>query len=500
MSDCCRNPKRIGARQWCILSLALLASLLLATGWVASAQESRGWAEPSNLSQSAMASYYPDVAVDRAGRVYVVWGEYSQIFDGRPDMLMLRIKAGDEWSPANDIAVGGHLPQIAIDSQGRLHLVRIANGLVYKRAWVQDDPLNAQNWGSEYTIAGNDTYWPDLAVDGQDRLHLVFSGGEGISYVRSVDGGDAWTEPVHISLHSDKTDTPRLAIDPSDNLYVVWQILGPSNRAQDPMARAIGFSRSEDGGQTWLPPVEVTAGEGGFEWPQVAADSRGTIHVDWHPRETSSVGYLQSRDGGAKWTPAEILDLPAGGAYSHDLEVDSADNLHLVMPIAVDDLPLNPVHVVRPTYGSWSEPVPIAQNACVGASADVEVVLEKGNHLHAVWYDVEDCLLGWVPPSGRGEVFYSEYVADAPSLAMQPAARQVPSWTVQAGEPPTTTVVPAQSVSTAPTPGPTAVHYSDPVQAKGLRVNGLVMGIGATAAMLAAVAGSVALGRGSRGG
>ncbi|MDH4138447.1 MAG: hypothetical protein OEW09_17270, partial [Anaerolineae bacterium] len=87
----------------------------------------------------------------------------------------------------------------------------------------------------------------------------------------------------------------------------------------------------------------------------------------------------------------------------------------------------------------------ISQHPCNAASADAELVISGGNHLHAVWYDRLECELGFVLPSGRGEVFYSDFVSDAPYIAPQPLPLMPP---------PTITMPTAQSISTpAPTPG-----------------------------------------------
>jgi hypothetical protein len=207
------------------------------------------------------------------------------------------------------------------------------------------------------------------------------------------------------------------------------------------------------------------------------------------------MGYVVSRDGGASWTMTETLDLPVGGAYSHDLEVDTADNLHLVIPVAWANLPLNPVHMVRSADGGWSEPVPIARNACEGASTDVEIMLEGGNHLHTVWYDVEECLLGWVPPSGRGEVFYSDYVADAPTQA-RPMSSQAPNRPIDGILPAITSTVSSDSVGALPTASRTSVRAVNPSHFDGLPVNGLVVGVGVTAAVLILAALLILLGKG----
>jgi len=113
-------------------------------------------------------------------------------------------------------------------------------------------------------------------------------------------------------------------------------------------------------------------------------------------------------------------------------------------------------HLQRPVNGTWSAPTPVSQNPCNAGSADVELVVSQGNHLHAVWYDRQECELGFVGPSGRGEVFYSDFFSDAPHIAPHPLPPA-----------PTTTPIPEPtgissiSISTiVPSPTPTAWRES----------------------------------------
>jgi hypothetical protein len=432
------------ARRWLALSLLAIWGLLLGMPWRLWAQEPSGWSPPVNLSESHTASYYPDIAVDSAGHVYVVWGEYSSDHEGAADMLMFQMWDGQTWSPPNDLAVGGHLPQITVDSQGRLHLIRVYHGLSYTRAWAQGDPSNAQAWTPDRDIGIGSPYWPDMVVDSQDRIHVVFTdeGGineGGINYTRSTDGGDSWSDPVQLDPHV-SAETPRLAVDRFDNVYVTWQYLAESVAGEDPLAIAVGFSVSTDGGETWSQPREIATGEIGYEYPQAAVDSTGTIHVVWYYRysRVGNVGCVRSLDGGESWSQVEKLRLPLGGVYSIGLAIDSADNLHLVVPSRIDGLP-GVSHLVHPPGGEWLSPTSVSRNPCSAASADVELVISEGNHLHAVWYDRLECELGWIGPSGRGEVFYSDFVSDAPHIAPRPLP-PLPT--------PTAIVPTAQSIST----------------------------------------------------
>jgi hypothetical protein len=399
---------------------------------------------------------FPDIAVDSAGHVYVVWGEHSSDDVLRSDMLLFRMWDGQTWSPPNDIAVGGHLPQIAVDSQGRLHVVRIAGGLEYKRAWAQGDPSNAQAWTPGQDLSISNPYWPDMVIDSQDRIHVVFTAEEGIDYTRSIDGGDSWSDPIQLDIpRVGDVETPRLAVDRLDNVYAVWSDLEVSIGGKDPMGIGVSFSYSTDGGESWSTPKQVVAGDEGYEWPQVGVDSAGIIHVVWRYRDpiVGTVGYVRSSDRGESWSEVENLRLGSTSAYSHGLAVDSADSLHLVIPLLWGGLPMGVSHLVRSPGGQWSSPTRISQHPCNAASADAELVISGGNHLHVVWYDRLECELGFVSPSGRGEIFYSPLVVDAPAKAPEPLPPMpAPTATMLTAQPVSTPALTSAEIDSTPEP------------------------------------------------
>lgn len=431
----------------------------------ACAQEAGVWSTPVNLSESDTASYYPDIAVDSAGHVYVVWGEYSHTEgEGRPDKLMLRIWDGQAWTQANDIAVGGHLPQIGVDSRGRLHVLSVGP---YIRAWAQQNPLNAQSWVTGPVWYMRSPYWPDMVVDAQDRIHVVFrdtmeydedrtvsdrvcvTGCRGIYYVRSENGGYTWSNPLQLDTPEGDAETPRIAVDDHGGVYVVW-----SDTNAGESAIGISFSCSVDGGATWSVPHRLPVGDvEGYGDPQIAVDSEGTIHIVWAYRTRNALGYIRSSDGGRSWSEVENLPFTLTGAYSFGLAVDSLDNLHLVGQLAGQNMPAGVYHLLRPEGGDWSVFALVSRNPCSEGAADAELVISHGNQLHAVWYDRVECELGYVGPSGRGEVFYSTMTTDAPAL---PLATLPPMPTS------TPTPTPTQQPSPSPTTPPSVVPTWQP--------------------------------------
>lgn len=419
--------------------------ILLASGGLP-ARAQGGWSTPVNLSESDTASYYPDLAVDSAGHVYVVWGEYrDETADHWPDYLMFRMWDGRIWSPKNDIKLGGHLPQIGVDSQGRLHTTSSSPVFEwvteYQQAWAQERPVGAAAWSKAQPLGLVSPYWPDMNVDSQDRVHFVFTDLDpaktdlnrredgrgvcqarcsGVFYTHSTDGGRTWSSGVELDLPDVDANSPRVMSDRLRNVYAVWVDVDASTSGR---GFGISFNTSADGGETWRGAAQIAAGKSEqFGNPQIAVDFRGVIHVVWRNFGDDSVGlgYIRSSDGGQSWSPVEVLPLPVSGSYSFGLVADAANMLHVVLPLEGGAYPAGVYHLSRPAGGGWSSPAPVSRNPCNAGSSDVELAVSQGNRLHAAWYDRQECELGWVEPSGRGEVYYSQLITAAPAAALAP--------------------------------------------------------------------------------
>lgn len=497
-----------------LLMILLGLALLMGSGQGADAQTDERWSTPVNLSESSTASYYPDVTVDSAGHVYVVWGEFSKDQGGWPDQLMFRMWDGQTWSPANDIALWGHLPQIGVDSQGRLHLLRVTQGvwpnpgwaLSYTHVWAQENPSAAQTWTPDRNVGIYHPYWPAMIIDSQDRIHVVFTDApnygeeravdeknlcitncEGIFYTHSVDGGVSWSEPIQLDTPHTDAGAPRLAVDGHANVYAIWPDVDANETV--PHFETISFSYSADGGVTWSTPSQIATGDVGHGQAQVAVDSAGTVYVVWRYAQSvgaGNVAYVTSSDRGENWSPVQILPVASDGAYSFGLAVDSADNLHLVMPAGATVL-----QFVCPPGGQWSAPTAISENPCSAASADAELVVSQGNHLHAVWYERLECELGFVEPSGRGEVFYSDSISDAPVIVPEPLPL-VPTPTAATAADRSTSSPEATAFTTPRvTATPTVVDGLNTKTYASTPVSGLVVGIGATGLVMVIAAGAI---------
>ncbi|MBI5709350.1 MAG: exo-alpha-sialidase [Candidatus Eisenbacteria bacterium] len=171
------------------------------------------------------------------------------------------------------------------------------------------------------------------------------SGGNGIGWGWSVDGGAVWRDggvpPVGNGLGIWLTD-PVLAVDEKRGTFYLCGV-GISSSARNAIALVKG--RFSDTTFAWEPPVLVRAVRDTLpDKPWIAADSSsGNVYLTYTSfsrvadRQSDQVELQRSTDGGASWSPPAVLSSPAdrGLVQGGRPAVGPAGEVHVAW-IAVD--------------------------------------------------------------------------------------------------------------------------------------------------------------------
>jgi hypothetical protein len=168
-------------------------------------------------------------------------------------------------------------------------------------------------------------YAPKILYDDDGTLYVTWidtrDGDYNIYFSRSEDGGRTWLAPnVRIS------DTPigtygglgPMTIDESGILFTAWTILNKYLRAD----KHILFAKSLDRGDTWTPDVQVDDGtsRSSKSSPAVCVGTNGHIYVVWEdyrPYDDSDIYFARSTDGGETWTDPNIRVNDDPSSYQH---------------------------------------------------------------------------------------------------------------------------------------------------------------------------------------
>jgi len=169
-----------------------------------------------------------------------------------------------------------------------------------------------QNLTPVVSAEGRNARDPDVFVDTEGVVHVVYRERD-IFYLRSEDNGFSWSEAKKVST-TKVNQAPTIVAD-RDGIHVVWSSLEIS---PEHTHYQLFYSRSEDKGQTWTKPEQLTQFESSSTQPSLMATQNGLTLV-WLPTEVateyeemlrSSIYFVESRSGGRTWgKPALIFEV-----------------------------------------------------------------------------------------------------------------------------------------------------------------------------------------------
>lgn len=190
------------------------------------------WSNLENISGSSslsVSSAYPDIAVDSAGNLNVVWEEYALSYPNNEIFFSRSETNGTSWNQAvnlsNTPAGGSRNPRIAIDNAGDLNVVW-SDEMPEPGIFLKRSEDNGNSWDQSVVIPNSDGSYPAVAVDSAGNINVVWKGmatcNFDIFFARSTDDGVTWSEAINISNSADGSCDPKIAVDTLGDIYIVW--------------------------------------------------------------------------------------------------------------------------------------------------------------------------------------------------------------------------------------------------------------------------------------
>jgi hypothetical protein len=305
--------------------------------------------------------------------------------------LLLFVQAAQAfWTPAKRLTwtsgySGGQA--IAIDSNDHVHIV-----------WLDETPGNAEVYYKRSTDEG--TTWstakrltwtlnhssdPRIAVDSSDAIHVVWQeqddSGQGaeVYYKKSTDGGTTWSVAQRLTWTSGTSYGPSVAAV-SALPSVIWERYVAGNAE-------LYHKRSTDGGTTWSAVQRLTWTSGLSTDPVIAADPGNDIHIAWYDDTSggSEIYHKKSTDGGATWSAAKRLTWSPDSPDFPAIAADSSNSVHVVWR---GNTPANYEILYKrsPDAGTtWSAAERLTWTP--GGSWDPAIGVDSGDAIHLVWGD-----------------------------------------------------------------------------------------------------------------
>lgn len=212
--------------------------------------------------------------------------------------------ASEAVDPA--VVAQGSYPDLAVDSNGDVHIIYARSGSLYYKKWDAGDGT----WGAEDATGLSDGQVersdPEIVIDSQDRPHIM--GGSSYAYWN----GSGWT-----SINPGVTRDTAMAIDGNDNVYIVRRgghnggYLGLRVR----YAGASSFSALPDPDIANGLPLGRNDHVYGHVFINPVDDS---VHIMYRHGAPSWFAYRASTDGGQNWFGGGVSgddhEAPSGAA------------------------------------------------------------------------------------------------------------------------------------------------------------------------------------------
>jgi PKD domain len=284
------------------------------------------WSEPVELTaREERAGERPQLAVNAQGDVTAVWNWHE--FGYLDGIIQSATRpAGGEWSAPVDLSDDALLslkPQVAVDAQGDAVAV-----------WKSDEGVQAARrtagagWGAAADLDA-DGSGPDVAIDPQGIATAVWESHDNVGRVvhasTSAPGG-AWSAPVDLSVRDEapwQGALPQVTTDPQGDVTVIWR-----NFYEQPVHNRVTAARREAEGD-WGPPVVLGAANGVIEPTRVAADPQGYVTALW-----SHGTQIHSSVFDAVAPALQTVTVPASGVVGHPVAM-SVDPFDVWPPVAV---------------------------------------------------------------------------------------------------------------------------------------------------------------------
>jgi hypothetical protein len=406
------------------------------------------WSEPVNISLTHDTSIGPSLCVDPSGIVHVVWCDAVQ--GAGCDTVYYTEYDGEYWKTPIDIYI---LPnqndiirdqRIACSGDGSLYLYWVgaaSNQLYFSKVYA---PLayTVKEWSRPFPIEDFTSFVssPYLIADDPNNLQMVYAvqigNKSGIYYIQSEDGGSYWSEsvPIHENFQSSTmVDHPRMAIDGTGVLHVVWT---EYNYPSVFPPQRIGYAQSSDNGFSWTNPTYIS---GPYEFAGVIADGK-QIHMVWGGTDVDRHKFHRfSNDEGLTWSPVEVTQDRGGIQGYPGLAVDSAGRLYSAM--AAGDWFDGFLTFQSWANGIWSNPIklldqpqnypsdPALALGTKNTTDNPDLAIGLGNQIHII----AEHAVEYAPGRWTFNIFYVGGRVDTPSLSPQELPTSTPIPTPTAG-------------------------------------------------------------------
>ena len=298
------------------------------------------WEANQRLCWTSTFSHLPAIKIDATDDLHILWDDDAP---GNNEIYQKRsMDAGASWITSERLTwTSGYsiVPDMAVDPSHYLHMVWSDLTPGNQEIYHKKSTDGGVTWTAGHRITWNAgaSMSPKIVADPSGHLHVVWQdnmpGHWEVYYSRSTDGGATWTASQRLTWSSNISVYPAIGVDSWDHLYVVWQ--GSASGNTEAFCR-----KSTDGGVSWIAAKRLSWTSGVSSSPKIAVDSSDNLHVVWSDDTPGNfeIYYKKSTDYGTTWSANKRLTWTSSYSWHPSIAVDSSGNVHVVWE---DDTPGN---------------------------------------------------------------------------------------------------------------------------------------------------------------
>lgn len=247
-----------------------------------------GFADSIRVTFDQARSANASAAVDRDGNIHVVWEDFRS---GNGDIYYAKLdpygnKLTNDAKITNDSSPSRH-PVVAVDADSHIYIVwedlqGTGSELYYAKLWYYEGNITFLANGVRVSDSDPaDSSEPAIAVDGAGYLSIVWSdlrdGNREIYYKLLSPTGSALTSDVRITHDDGVSSRPRIAMDSSGDLHVVWYDFRDSASGQV-INHGVFYRKLDRVGAPLTIERRITFASPDSH-PDLAIDGEGNVHV-----------------------------------------------------------------------------------------------------------------------------------------------------------------------------------------------------------------------------
>ncbi len=267
-------------------------------------------------------SEFPAMAVSGTV-VHAVWVDRR---DGNREIYYARsTDNGATWSANNRLtsnAADSVHPSIAV-SGSTVHVVWHDARAGSREVFYKRSTTAGTSWEADRRLTvtpGSSSVYASVASSGSD-VHLAYEthrhGNPEIMYMRSADGGTAWSSEVRLTNNPSRSFSPSISVA-NNRVHVAWH--------DNPGGRWTAMhKRSTDRGTTWGPDTGLSGPAAIASFVQVAAGTSNDAMVVWgderHGGRNIEIYMARSTNGGATWGAERRLTFDVNRSNDPAVEI-----------------------------------------------------------------------------------------------------------------------------------------------------------------------------------